>query len=90
MTVELEALEADVLIAIKKLTYREREMITLRYGLGPLHNHGQITYTYEAIGRIFKCTRERVRQIIAKAERKLQKKLKGWNPYCEARAERWQ
>src|SRR5207302_1749749 len=52
---------------IETLTYREREIIKLRYGLGDGY-----TYTLEEVGRIFKVTRERVRQIEAKAVRKLQ------------------
>ncbi|MBW3017604.1 sigma-70 family RNA polymerase sigma factor, partial [Candidatus Woesearchaeota archaeon] len=49
------------------LSFREREIIKLRYGL----DNGE-TYTLEEVGRIFKVTRERVRQIEAKAVRKLQ------------------
>ena len=41
--------------------------LRLRYGLGDGY-----TYTLEEVGRIFKVTRERVRQIEAKAVRKLQ------------------
>jgi RNA polymerase primary sigma factor len=52
---------------LKTLTYREREIIRLRYGLTDGY-----TYTLEEVGRIFKVTRERVRQIEAKAVRKLQ------------------
>ncbi len=52
---------------LKTLTYREREIIRLRYGLGDGYS-----YTLEEVGRIFKVTRERVRQIEAKAMRKLQ------------------
>ncbi len=52
---------------LKTLTYREREIIKLRYGLGDGY-----TYTLEEVGRIFRVTRERVRQIEAKAVRKLQ------------------
>ena len=52
---------------LKTLTYREREIIRLRYGLGDGY-----TYTLEEVGRIFRVTRERVRQIEAKAVRKLQ------------------
>jgi RNA polymerase primary sigma factor len=52
---------------LKTLTYREREIIRLRYGL-----RDGYTYTLEEVGRIFKVTRERVRQIEAKAVRKLQ------------------
>jgi len=49
------------------LSYREREIIKLRYGIGDGY-----TYTLEEVGRIFNVTRERVRQIEAKAVRKLQ------------------
>ena len=53
--------------ALNTLTFREREIIKLRYGLDSGY-----TYTLEEVGRIFKVTRERVRQIEAKAVRKLQ------------------
>ncbi len=52
---------------LETLTYREREIIKLRYGIGDGY-----TYTLEEVGRIFKVTRERVRQVEAKAIRKLQ------------------
>jgi len=52
---------------LKTLTYREREILKLRYGIGDGY-----TYTLEEVGRIFKVTRERVRQVEAKAIRKLQ------------------
>lgn len=52
---------------LKTLTYREREIIRLRYGLVDGYS-----YTLEECGRIFKVTRERVRQIEAKAVAKLQ------------------
>jgi RNA polymerase primary sigma factor len=63
---------------LKTLTYREREIIKLRYGIGDGY-----TYTLEEVGRIFKVTRERVRQVEAKALRKLQhpvrsRKLRGF------------
>ena len=48
------------------LTYREREILNLRLGTGD-----GIFYTLEEVGRIFKVTRERVRQVEAKAIRKL-------------------
>jgi len=51
---------------LKTLTYREREIIKLRYGLGDGYS-----YTLEETGRIFKVTRERIRQIEAKALGKL-------------------
>ncbi len=73
-----EMLKDKIDVVLKTLTYREREIIKLRYGLGDGY-----TYTLEEVGRIFKVTRERVRQIEAKAVRKLQhpvrsKQLKGF------------
>ena len=73
-----EMLKDKIDTVLKTLTYREREIIKLRYGLGDGY-----TYTLEEVGRIFKVTRERVRQIEAKAVRKLQhpvrsKQLKGF------------
>src|SRR5437868_10921369 len=62
-----EMLKEKIEHVLKTLTYREREIIKLRYGLGDGY-----TYTLEEVGRIFKVTRERVRQIEAKAVRKLQ------------------
>ena len=67
---------------LKTLTYREREIIRLRYGLGDGY-----TYTLEEVGRIFKVTRERVRQIEAKAVKKLQhpvrsRQLDGFIEHC--------
>ncbi|MBI5360722.1 MAG: RNA polymerase sigma factor RpoD [Planctomycetes bacterium] len=52
---------------LQTLSFREREIIKLRYGIGTGY-----TYTLEEVGRIFRVTRERVRQIEAKAVRKLQ------------------
>jgi RNA polymerase primary sigma factor len=75
---------------LRTLTYREREIIKLRYGIGDGY-----TYTLEEVGRIFKVTRERVRQVEAKAIRKLQhpvraRKLQGFvdgSIYREVRSE---
>jgi RNA polymerase primary sigma factor len=53
--------------ALGELNYREREIIRLRYGLADGYS-----YTLEEVGKIFSVTRERVRQIEAKAVRKLQ------------------
>ena len=63
---------------LKTLSYREQEIIKLRYGIGDGY-----TYTLEEVGRIFKVTRERVRQVEAKAIRKMQhpvrsRKLEGF------------
>jgi RNA polymerase sigma factor (sigma-70 family) len=62
---ERRRLVAEVL---DTLTYREREILKLRFGLG----EGGHTYTWEEIARIFKVTRERVRQVVLKAIRKMQ------------------
>jgi len=62
-----EALKAQIDTAMETLNYREREILRLRYGLADGY-----TYTLEEVGRIFKVTRERVRQVEAKAIRKLQ------------------
>ncbi len=62
-----DALRARIENVLKTLTYREREIIKLRFGIGDGY-----TYTLEEVGRIFKVTRERVRQVEARAIRKLQ------------------
>ncbi len=73
-----EMLKDKIKGVLETLTYREREIIKLRYGLGDGY-----TYTLEEVGKIFDVTRERVRQIEAKAIRKLQhpmrsRKLEGF------------
>ncbi len=73
-----EMLKDRIEEVLKTLTYREREIIKLRYGIGDGY-----TYTLEEVGKIFKVTRERVRQVEAKALRKLQhpvraRKLQGF------------
>jgi RNA polymerase primary sigma factor len=82
-TAGTEMLKDRIEEVLKTLTYREREIIKLRYGIGDGY-----TYTLEEVGRIFKVTRERVRQVEAKAIRKLQhpvraRKLEG---FLEGRA----
>lgn len=62
-----EMLRNRITAVLKTLSYREREIIKLRYGLGDGYS-----YTLEEVGHIFKVTRERIRQIEAKAVRKLQ------------------
>jgi RNA polymerase primary sigma factor len=62
-----EMLRGRINKVLKTLSYREREIIKLRYGLGDGYS-----YTLEEVGHIFKVTRERIRQIEAKAVRKLQ------------------
>jgi hypothetical protein len=55
----------------------EREIVKLRYGLGDGYS-----YTLEEVGHIFKVTRERVRQIEAKAVRKLQQPSRRFCARC--------
>jgi len=62
-----DLLKSRIADALAGLNYREREIIRLRYGLADGY-----TYTLEEVGKIFSVTRERVRQIEAKAVRKLQ------------------
>jgi RNA polymerase primary sigma factor len=63
---------------MKSLKEREAEVLRLRFGIGD-----GVPHTLEEVGKIFKVTRERVRQIEAKALRKLRhparaKNLKGF------------
>jgi len=86
-TAGTEMLKDRIEEVLKTLTYREREIIKLRYGIGDGY-----TYTLEEVGRIFKVTRERVRQVEAKAIRKLQhpvraRKLEGFLESMKAEAE---
>jgi RNA polymerase primary sigma factor len=62
-----DMLKDQLASVLESLNYREREILKLRYGLADGY-----TYTLEEVGDIFSVTRERVRQIEAKAVRKLQ------------------
>jgi RNA polymerase primary sigma factor len=62
-----EMLKDKIRNLLRRLTYREREIIKFRYGLGDGY-----TYAVEEVARIFQITRKRVRQIEAKALRKLE------------------
>jgi len=53
---------------LKELSYREREIIKLHYGLG----EDRETHTIEQVAAVFKLTGARIRQIEARAIRKLQ------------------
>ncbi|MEK6936474.1 MAG: RNA polymerase sigma factor RpoD/SigA [Nanoarchaeota archaeon] len=59
--------KADLDTLLKKLVYREAEILRLRYGLRGT------PMTLEEVGREFKITRERVRQLENRAIKKLQK-----------------
>jgi len=62
-----QALKRRIEDVLSELSHREREILRLRYGLADGY-----AYTLEEVGQIFSVTRERVRQIEAKAVRKLQ------------------
>ena len=71
-------LKEQLMAAIDTLTPREQKVIRLRYGLDDSHAR-----TLEEVGKEFDVTRERIRQIEAKALRKLRhpnrsKKLEGF------------
>ncbi len=59
-------LKTQLMAVIETLTPREQKVIRLRYGLDDSHPR-----TLEEVGREFNVTRERIRQIEAKALRKL-------------------
>jgi RNA polymerase primary sigma factor len=63
--------------ALQALTVREREIIKLRFGLAD----GSV-YTLEEVGKMFSVTRERVRQIEAKAVQKLQHPVRSRKLSC--------
>lgn len=72
LAIELESAES-VRNDLRQLTYREREIIKMRYGFDEHHCH-----TLEECGRAMRITRERVRQIEAKAVRRLQQMNGRW------------
>jgi RNA polymerase primary sigma factor len=85
--VNRQALRSSIGRALEGLTYREREIIRMRFGLAD-----GCAYTLEEVGSIFQVTRERVRQIEAKAVEKLRQPtgdvdLASFVP--EGLAERW-
>ncbi len=69
--VNQQSLKDRIRQVLDELSHREREILRLRYGLVDGY-----AYTLEEVGQIFAVTRERVRQIEAKAVRKLQQPSK--------------
>ena len=74
----VEKMKEQLLDVLDTLTPREEKVLRLRFGLDDGHQR-----TLEEVGREFKVTRERIRQIEAKALRKLRhpsrsKKLKDY------------
>jgi len=71
-------LKEELALVLKTLTPREEKVLSMRFGLVDGHPH-----TLEEVGKEFNVTRERIRQIEAKALRKLRhptrsKKLKDY------------
>ncbi len=67
-----EALKDEMDEALKRLDPREEQVIRMRFGLD-----GQNPQALEEVGKEFNVTRERIRQIEAKALRKLRRFAKG-------------
>lgn len=63
---EHTSLASQVEAVLRTMTYREREILRMRFGLGDGNE-----YTLEETGKVFNITRERVRQIEARALKKL-------------------
>ncbi|MBQ1926313.1 MAG: sigma-70 family RNA polymerase sigma factor [Proteobacteria bacterium] len=61
-----EALSSEINRVLETLTEREARILKLRFGIGE-----ETTYTLEEVGREFGLTRERIRQIEARAIEKL-------------------
>ena len=61
-----EALSSEIARVLDTLTEREARILKLRFGIGE-----ETTYTLEEVGREFGLTRERIRQIEARAIEKL-------------------
>ena len=60
------ALRDAVSHVLESLTPREERILRMRFGIGTKTDH-----TLEEVGRVYSVTRERIRQIEAKALRKL-------------------
>ena len=65
-----QALRADTAKALSSLTVREEAVLRMRFGINISGGEG-VDHTLEEVGQEFKVTRERIRQIEAKALRKL-------------------
>ncbi|OIP99978.1 MAG: RNA polymerase sigma factor RpoD [Zetaproteobacteria bacterium CG2_30_46_52] len=65
-TATMEALRVATLEVLENLTDREQKVLRMRFGIGMNTDH-----TLEEVGKQFNVTRERIRQIEAKALRKL-------------------
>ncbi len=63
---EAGALQRAIAEALEELTPREQRILRMRFGIG-----GTADHTLEEVGKVFGVTRERIRQIEAKALAKL-------------------
>ncbi|MDZ4231408.1 MAG: sigma-70 family RNA polymerase sigma factor, partial [Patescibacteria group bacterium] len=61
-----ELLKDQIRDIIEDLTERERKILEMRFGL-----EDGVTHTLEEVGKVFNVTRERIRQIEAKALEKI-------------------
>jgi RNA polymerase primary sigma factor len=77
LEINQDSLKQRIADVLGELDYREREIIRLRYGLADGY-----AYTLEEVGKIFSVTRERVRQIEAKAVQALQHPVRARQLSC--------
>jgi len=69
-----EELKISIRKAIETLSYKEAEIIKRRFGIGD-----GVSQTLEEVGRDFRVTRERIRQLECKALRKLRHPARSYN-----------
>ena len=69
---EASALKEQVAEALARLTPREERVLRMRFGIGDMTEH-----TLDEVGKVFGVTRERIRQIEAKALEKLRHPTRG-------------
>jgi RNA polymerase sigma factor (sigma-70 family) len=65
----LQELRQQIAAALRTLSYRERGILEMRYGLGDGY-----AYTLAESGYVFRLTRERIRQLQARSLKKLRKR----------------
>ena len=82
-----ESAKEKVREALKTLTAREAAILRLRFGFGEEGEPDHEGYTLEECGRIFNISKDRVRQIEARALRKLQGFCQGRRKLLESAAE---
>jgi RNA polymerase primary sigma factor len=78
---EASALNARVAAVLEGLAPREQRILRMRFGIGGVEEH-----TLEEVGKIFGVTRERIRQIEAKALEKLRHPSRARKLRCFAQA----